>query len=307
MPWIAERRWLKLKAPAEANTEYEIGQSIVPANTALGDLVSLQRLRMADPSFVALVEVVPLRLLVVTNNPELAQGLRFGNAVPNVNADDGPAFPPPSFLAGPEGARIETQHNRPPCIMRKMRDKAIEISNSFRTALGLPLIEAPNIDVPKEHHGDPVFRILPFIGTPPTFVKVEGEDANGASTGVTKGGDAVRIVGPDHDGNQPPHPPHHPHKHHKHGKHHKHHKCRKAPFFRRLTIALMTLGPWEGRAVAFVLGTFETDCSNLSNIDSNSLRLWPRRFVANDVGSLCHYLPRNQGSQGRRDAVHNHP
>jgi len=215
-------------------------------------------MKLVNPSFLlalgttlALVEAVPLRLLVVTNNPELAQGLRFGNAVQNVNADDGPAFPPPPFLAGPEGARIET---RPPCIMRKMRDKAIEVSNAFRTALGLPLIEAPSLDLPKEHHDNPMFRILPFIGAPPTFVKVEGEETNGALTGVTKGGEVVRIVGPDHDGNQPPHPPHHPHKHHKHGKHHKHHRCRKAPFFKRLALALMTLGPWEGRAVAFVLG-----------------------------------------------------
>ncbi|KAK2464612.1 hypothetical protein APHAL10511_003364 [Amanita phalloides] len=72
--------------------------------------------------------------------------------------------------------------------MRKMCNKAIDV---FRMALGLPLIEALNLDVPKEHHDDPVFRILPFIGTPPTFIKVEGEEANGALMGVTKGGDAV--------------------------------------------------------------------------------------------------------------------
>jgi hypothetical protein len=96
-----------------------------------------------------------------------------------------------------------------------MLDRAIEISNVFRTTFGLPLIEAPGLDLPKEYQNDPMFRILPFIGTPLTFIKVEGEESNGALTGVTKRGETVRIVGPDHDGNQPPH---HPHKHHKHGK-----------------------------------------------------------------------------------------
>ncbi|KAF8321501.1 hypothetical protein F5887DRAFT_927812 [Amanita rubescens] len=93
----------------------------------------------------------------------------------------------------------------------------------------------------------PCSAFFPFIGAPPTFVKVEGEESNGALTGVTKGGEVVRIVGPDHDGNQPPHPPPSPTQASQA-------RCRKAPFFKRLALALMTLGPWEGRAVAFVLG-----------------------------------------------------
>ncbi|KAF8685311.1 hypothetical protein AX14_004048 [Amanita brunnescens Koide BX004] len=215
-------------------------------------------MKLVNPSFLltlgtalALVEAVPLRLLVVTNNPELAQDLRLGHAVSTVNTNDG-AVPSLPFLAGPEGAQLETQPTRGPCIMRKMRDKAIEISNAFRTALGLPSIEAPKLETPKDVVGnhDDLFRILPFIGTPPTFVKVEGQDADGAVTGVAQGGESIRVVGPDHDGH---HRPHHPHKHHKH---HKHHGCghRRAPFLKRLSFALMTLGPWEGRAVAFVLG-----------------------------------------------------
>ena len=36
-------------------------------------------------------------------------------------------------------------------------------------------------------------------------------------------------------------------------------------------------------------------------------RSWLCRFVDDDAGPLCHYLPRNWGSQGRRDGVHNHP
>ena len=44
---------------------------------------------------------------------------------------------------------------------------------------------------------------------------------------------------------------HHPHPHH----HHRIHRFRRPHSFAgRLSSALMTLGPWEGRAVAFVLG-----------------------------------------------------
>jgi len=35
---------------------------------------------------------------------------------------------------------------------------------------------------------------------------------------------------------------------------HRHHRLQKASFIERLSHALMLLGPWEGRAVAFVLG-----------------------------------------------------
>ena len=65
-------------------------------------------------------------------------------------------------------------------------------------------------------------------------------------TSVTKGGleDDIRIVGPDHR---------------KHGKHHKHHRSHKAPFSKHLTFTLRALGLWEGRAVAFVLGTSDMD------------------------------------------------
>jgi len=56
----------------------------------------------------------------------------------------------------------------------------------------------------------------------------------------------------------------HAHEHHHHRHHGKHHHGRmgahghkvlnEEPFFPRLHFALMALGPWEGRAVAFVLG-----------------------------------------------------
>jgi hypothetical protein len=59
------------------------------------------------------------------------------------------------------------------------------------------------------------------------------------------------------DGKVPP-PPGHPHRHgghqHHHKHHHHHHHHRGKSFMMRVHRALMALGPWEGRAMAFVLG-----------------------------------------------------
>ncbi|KAG6835024.1 hypothetical protein C0991_004316, partial [Blastosporella zonata] len=82
---------------------------------------------------------------------------------------------------------------------------------------------------PKE---DGFVHILPFIGTPNTFV--EGKEDE-------------KIPNPYLA---------HPHPHHHHGKHMSfRQRLAKAPFVERLHVALMALGPWEGRSVAFVLGT----------------------------------------------------
>ncbi|KAM6501816.1 hypothetical protein JOM56_001793 [Amanita muscaria] len=219
----------------------------------------------------ASVEAAPVRLLT-TSNEEVARGLRFGHAV---GLRDAPQVE----------ARTVSMNtpNRPPCFMRKMAMEAIKISNSFRKAVGLPLIESPIVmekHLPVNRFGkEPTYSILPFIGTPPTFVEVK-DNGRGGSV-VYKGGEPIRVFGPDgvevkgwtsHAGPPPdhpnhpghpdhhPHPPHHPqHGHHGHHPHHghKHHPlrfCRQSPFLRRLTFALMSLGKWEGRAVAFVLG-----------------------------------------------------
>ncbi|KAK2464355.1 hypothetical protein APHAL10511_003812 [Amanita phalloides] len=182
------------------------------------------------------VAAVPLRLIVVTNNQELADNIRFGHAVPNANVNTGVL--PYRIAAGPDA------HRPRPCMMRKLHNKAIEVSNAFRTALGLPPIELPGLD------GNPTFGILP--------VGVRGSN----SEVVPQSG--ARIVGlggldgPDYHADYP----HHHHGHHgHHGRHdHKHHKhhgfvsCHKSPFLKRLSFAVMSLGPWEGRIVAFVLG-----------------------------------------------------
>lgn len=103
----------------------------------------------------------------------------------------------------------------------RFRSKAIAVANAFRKAFGLEPIEV----VPHHmHHPHPPkgaeAHILPFIGAgTPTFANIKMEGA-------------------------PPHP-------HFHHSHHSHHR---ASFHERLNRALLSLGPWEGGAVAFVLG-----------------------------------------------------
>jgi hypothetical protein len=85
---------------------------------------------------------------------------------------------------------------------------------------GLPLI--PTIDSAKvpNKEGEDRYQILPFIGTPPTVVEVKGH-----------------------------------HRHHHEHHHGPKHRMEKASFIERIQFVLTALGPWEGKAVAFVLGT----------------------------------------------------
>jgi len=126
-----------------------------------------------------------------------------------------------------------------PCGRNRLRQKAVEISNLFREALGLPLIKSDS-----HHHGldDGRVRILPFIGTPNLFAPVHGKDANGNIK-------VVNIEALPHEG-------HHGYDH-AHGRHHHHkghHHFGKGSFINRINHSIMNLGRWEGRAVGFVLG-----------------------------------------------------
>jgi hypothetical protein len=113
-----------------------------------------------------------------------------------------------------------TEPRRRPC--HAMNKTAIDISNRFRKLFGLESIKsdaaidhANLIPVEGVSDEDGTVNIMPF---PPISV----EDVNA----------------------QPVH----------HHSHHRHHRLQKASFIERLSHALMLLGPWEGRAVAFVLG-----------------------------------------------------
>ncbi|KAF8149387.1 hypothetical protein B0H34DRAFT_785387 [Crassisporium funariophilum] len=188
----------------------------------------------------AQVNAVPLRVIVVSSNIQPVQegpsGMRFGHGVPMPDVAKMVAVPRPM-----EGMKR-------PCAGRsgRYRQKAVEISNAFRKALGWPLIEADPNPHHQGHNGGGMFKILPFVGTAPTFIEVKGPAAGGFWDGKTKGGDRVVI----HPVENMPHPHHRPHHHH----HNLSHSHGHTSFLTRIHYSLMNLGRWEGRAVAFVLG-----------------------------------------------------
>jgi len=114
---------------------------------------------------------------------------------------------------------ISKQHA--PCGAR-LRQKVSSMSNAFKMAFGFA-VEPKNVN--PDH--------TVFIGTPTPHVE-----------GKFPGGERLRILPMSAM-------PVAPHRHH-HGQgfHHK----KQASFLMRVHFALMSLGPWEGRAVAFVLG-----------------------------------------------------
>lgn len=166
----------------------------------------------------ALVSAAPLRVIVVSSTsverPADFPGgvMRFGHAVPEMPR---PALGwKPSLNGAPPDMRRPQIQRKRPCMGGMLRQKAVNISNSFRKMFGLPLVEAYHKDAPKRPHGDDTARILPFIPI-------------GNAMDMQRG----------------------------HGRPHFHHQFhQEQDFFVRIQNAIMSLGPWEGRAVAFVLG-----------------------------------------------------
>ena len=150
-----------------------------------------------------------------------------------------PVHPPRLGHAVPGKAEFVGKMKKHPCGRNRLRQKAVEISNLLRQALGLPLIKSGG------HHslGDGEVRILPFVGSPNIFAPVHGKDADGAIKFIS--------IETPHDGNH-----HGYHAHGRHPHHHKghHHHFGKGSFINRVQYSILNLGRWEGRAVAFVLG-----------------------------------------------------
>ncbi|KAF5365695.1 hypothetical protein D9758_003273 [Tetrapyrgos nigripes] len=171
----------------------------------------------------AFVSATPMRVVLVSSGQENSPNLRFGHAMGSI----GPVL-------HAESSANHTVDNRRGCS--RFHQKAIEFSNTFRQALGLPIIETKFKSKDGQLHGGAI-RIMPFIGTPPVAVELIGAE------GKTRGGEKVEFA----------HPVRVHHHHHGHGPMF-HHRLHRESFLRRLHVALMTLGPWEGRAIAFVLG-----------------------------------------------------
>ena len=168
-----------------------------------------------------IAQVLAVPLLVVHSNNLPSTNLRFGHAV-----DNSTDFP-------------ITVRKKGPCRAHRFRQKAVEVSNLFRGAFGLPLIQTGG------HPGlnDGKVRILPFIGTPNTFAPVDGNN--------TVGKIEIFTIAAPHDHRHPYHGPH-AHGRHRHVK--GFHHFGKGSFIKRIHYSIMNLGRWEGRAVAFVLG-----------------------------------------------------
>jgi hypothetical protein len=164
---------------------------------------------------------------------------------------------------------------RRPCSgrMSRFRQKSIEISNVFRGALGLPLIDPNAHRAPHRHNGKPMilptnpdelqflkhtepkpsdeYRVVSFKQPVKEDMKHKwGHTEDVKWLKVPEGSmnhewvDAEEDVSHHHGGG-----PHHP------GAHHRVHIQRgHRGFVQRLHHSLMNLGLWEGRAVAFVLG-----------------------------------------------------
>ena len=162
---------------------------------------------------IAQVLAVPLVVVPENNNPSV--NLRLGHAA----ADRG------NFV-------VKTKKG--PCHASRISQKAVEVSNLFREALGLPLIKSVGHPGPDDGR----VNISPFVGTPNTFVHDKG----------TEGPYKVMTFVP-----LPPHAAP-PHAHGRHRHHMSHHRFGKGSFLNRIHYSIMNLGRWEGRAVAFVLG-----------------------------------------------------
>ena len=128
-------------------------------------------------------------------------------------------------------------------LCQSMRAKALDASNALRQWFGLEPIRVEKLPTHRRPHfievvnaegmdtkdgkNDHALPIPPFVGTPvrPAFAEGEGW--------VDRQGRRPMWIN-----------------RHGHGHHHL-----RGSFLRRVHHALITLGPWEGRAVAFVLGT----------------------------------------------------
>ncbi|KAI1787450.1 hypothetical protein LXA43DRAFT_896253 [Ganoderma leucocontextum] len=166
------------------------------------------------------------------------------------------AFAQPNLPADAEGDKPHHAHGAGRRLCQSMRAKAFDASNALRQWFGLEPVRIEPIRIDVSAHGRPHFievgnthgmemkdgkkdhhlPILPFVGTPvkPAFSEGEGEGEGEGRWVDHRGGPGRRPIWINRHG---------------HGHHHL-----RGSFLRRVHHALITLGPWEGRAVAFVLG-----------------------------------------------------
>ena len=164
---------------------------------------------------------MPFRVTIVSSPNQIGPAGKFFDdpPTPSVRRDDGlyriQVVPP-------------TEARRRPC---HMSNSAIGMANRFRKLFGLEQIEAR----PSHSHHSKLVPIGSIATMPPSL----SDDGEMHILPITTPAENVESVGA---------PPVHRHSHHRH------HRLQDAPLVERLSHALMMLGRWEGRAVAFVLG-----------------------------------------------------
>ncbi|KAJ7090847.1 hypothetical protein B0H15DRAFT_837078 [Mycena belliarum] len=149
-----------------------------------------------------------------------------------------------------QGANAVPVPHAAPCGGARLRQKATSLASAFTLALGFGHKDVKSAEA--KPADEQRFKALPFFGTPASL-GLHAEEAK------TPGGDRLRIVSIPVGGPGPvrlqgapmniPMPMERPHGHMRFYHHHG-----EQSFLMRVHFALMSLGPWEGRAVAFVLG-----------------------------------------------------
>lgn len=206
----------------------------------------------------SLVASEPLRVVIEGGPSDANANIRFGHALANANVngnDDNGAhlIRPAVVMTSYTEVKTAGRH----FCGSSIREKAIQMSNAFRHVLGLPPIEL------EEQHGHPHYKgietsneqdrihsedririmPIPFIGV--------GEASNAVHPDAL-GGQSKETLEDSRVGHFHHHRPHH----FKQEDYRRIHELRQrhGSFLRRMHRAIMALGPWEGRAVAFVLG-----------------------------------------------------
>jgi len=181
----------------------------------------------------------PLRVIVVSNGANVPDNGPVAHLRPSQLMQPGPVI-----LTGTTGAKgADVGHA--PCSGARFRQKVTSLADSFKIALGFKIAPPQPTtykSLSSQIHPSPPpnaqkLAPLPWVGVPPRFEgkMVPKED---------------RIFW----GHKAEHDAEHPHHRHQgHGRFRfRHHE--RGSFLMRVHFALMSLGVWEGRAVAFVLG-----------------------------------------------------
>ncbi|KAF7376862.1 F-box domain-containing protein [Mycena sanguinolenta] len=214
----------------------------------------------------------PLRVIVVSNNGEPLQPI----PAPRLVGADGklePAVAHLNIIKPQQGQSDVPAHV--PCGNSgrqgfRFREKATAFADELRIAFGFkPSSHWHGYQHPPKFEELKMHQPLPFIGGPDRMVVPIGIHGGIGGPGGVGLPDAHHLPSSPHTCFPPPpfppphmldleHPHHghrvHPHPEHFHRIHHAHWRHANPSFLTRVHFALMSLGPWEGRAVAFVLG-----------------------------------------------------